>query len=197
MNSESAKPRLKAWREFRGMTQDALADALDTSKGYYSQMERGERPVGKWLPKIAQAFEVDITELFVDPPGGAGDKSRSWEDASPPHAVNPPLTITGAQFRDVFVPLVRRIAGDDAADQVAKKDHSIQAAALMTALAESDEDGLTLTSRLTQYLLTAAAAASAIPPDDPRYDYPRWRRTAESAAGLLLAIAADGSRKSG
>lgn len=159
-----------------------------------------------YLAKIAAALDVPTAALLpgspMPPPvpKGASDRGRDWEGPAAerrPGKRPAPLAITGAQFRDVFVPLIRRIAGDAAAERIARKDHGPQAAALMRILAEEDETGLSVTSRLTQYLLTAAAAASSIPPDDPRYDYRQWRDQSEKAAAYLLALGADGARKSG
>jgi transcriptional regulator with XRE-family HTH domain len=45
---------LKEWRKFRRMTQDKLADAVDTSKSVISDLERGNLQLSpKWLRKLA------------------------------------------------------------------------------------------------------------------------------------------------
>jgi transcriptional regulator with XRE-family HTH domain len=48
---------LKAWREFRGMTQGALAEAVGTNGSVISLLESGERRLSdKWLRKLAPAL---------------------------------------------------------------------------------------------------------------------------------------------
>lgn len=50
---------LREWRKFRGMTQQELADALDTSKSVISDMERGELQLSpKWLRRIAPILKT-------------------------------------------------------------------------------------------------------------------------------------------
>lgn len=195
--------RLDAWMKLRGMNDRtlSLAAGLDASFVNKVRNRKKGRPRVENIKKLADAMGISPFDLDPEAPLpdaaaiGAADKARDWEDAAPSRRTAA-IVISGTQFRDVFVPLVRRIAGDAAADRIAKKDHAKQAALVMRILAE-DDDGLSVTSRLTQYLLTAAAAASSIPPDDPRYDYPHWRDRAEKAAAYLLALGSEGARKSG
>lgn len=55
---------VKAWREHRALTQEALADKAGISKAYLCQIETRKR-VGavKTLKAIAQALEISINEL--------------------------------------------------------------------------------------------------------------------------------------
>jgi DNA-binding XRE family transcriptional regulator len=54
----------KAWREYRGFTQDALAEKAGISKAYLSQIETGKRTgVAKTLKALASALGVTINEL--------------------------------------------------------------------------------------------------------------------------------------
>lgn len=55
---------IKVWREYRGMTATALADAAKIGKGYLSQLERGSRrgPVAT-LQRLAEALRIDIDDL--------------------------------------------------------------------------------------------------------------------------------------
>lgn len=55
---------IKVYREYRGMSQKALAAAIDISPVYLSQIETGRR-VGsaKTLASIAQALEVSLDDL--------------------------------------------------------------------------------------------------------------------------------------
>lgn len=55
---------VKAWREHRALTQEALADKAGISKAYLCQIETRKR-IGalKTLKAIAQALDVSINEL--------------------------------------------------------------------------------------------------------------------------------------
>lgn len=45
---------LRAWRKFRGMTQEELAEKADTSGNVISQLESGDRGLSdKWLRRLA------------------------------------------------------------------------------------------------------------------------------------------------
>ncbi len=66
-------PRLKEWRERRGLTQMKLSAASGVSQDGISSMERGLRSV--WpstARRLAQALDIDVGEL-VAPPGVSGD----------------------------------------------------------------------------------------------------------------------------
>lgn len=55
---------LKVFREHRGLTQAGLAEAAGTSDQYISQIERGDRDIGKkLLPKLAVALAIDSEDL--------------------------------------------------------------------------------------------------------------------------------------
>ena len=55
---------VKAWREYRGLTQDALAEKAGISKAYLSQIETGKRiGVAKTLKALAAALGVTLNEL--------------------------------------------------------------------------------------------------------------------------------------
>ena len=57
---------LKRARKARGFTLDRLAEALDTSKGYLSDMESGKRPMppGPMLERLAAALQIPAAELL-------------------------------------------------------------------------------------------------------------------------------------
>ncbi len=55
--AEEDRNYLKAWREFRGMTQDELAEKVDTTKAVISLLENEKRPLSsKWLRRIADVL---------------------------------------------------------------------------------------------------------------------------------------------
>lgn len=59
MDMERPPHFLREWRKFRGLTQQALADAVGTSKTVVSEMERGNLQLSpKWLRKFAPVLET-------------------------------------------------------------------------------------------------------------------------------------------
>jgi DNA-binding XRE family transcriptional regulator len=58
------KNPVKVWREYRGLTQQQLADAVKISKPYLSQIETGKR-TGKTevLSAIAKSLDVSLEQI--------------------------------------------------------------------------------------------------------------------------------------
>lgn len=57
-------PALRAWREYRGMTCQALADAAGVSRPYISQIETGRRTgTLATLQRLAQALAIPVQAL--------------------------------------------------------------------------------------------------------------------------------------
>ena len=57
---------LRAWREHKGMTLQALADAAGVSKPYVSQIEGGKRRgLGATLKKLARALDLPVEALML------------------------------------------------------------------------------------------------------------------------------------
>jgi DNA-binding XRE family transcriptional regulator len=55
---------IQVWREHRGLTQKALADAAGISKGYLSQLESGSREgTVTVLQRIAKVLNIDLNLL--------------------------------------------------------------------------------------------------------------------------------------
>lgn len=62
---EGANP-IKVWREHRGLTQEALAQAAGITKAYLCQIETGKRQGSvKTLAALARALEVSLDDLRV------------------------------------------------------------------------------------------------------------------------------------
>ena len=58
---------IKVYREWRGLTQEALARKVDSAKAYISQIETGAKPGGRAiLRKIAGALAVPVSALTED-----------------------------------------------------------------------------------------------------------------------------------
>jgi DNA-binding XRE family transcriptional regulator len=57
---------VKVWREFRGLTQQQLADAARISKPYLSQIETGKRKGStNILSALAKALKVTLEEVIA------------------------------------------------------------------------------------------------------------------------------------
>ena len=55
---------VKVWREYRGLTQQHLADAAEISKPYLSQIETGKRTGTTFvLSAIAKALDVSLEQI--------------------------------------------------------------------------------------------------------------------------------------
>lgn len=80
---------LKAWREFRGMTQAELAERVDTNANMIGYLESGERGLSaKWLRKLAPALDTtpgmildhdpnDLDSDIIDIWAGADRRQKS------------------------------------------------------------------------------------------------------------------------
>ena len=60
---------LKEWRKFRSLTQQAAADAIDSSKGYISDLENGKRRYNQdILEALAELYMCDPADLLSQDP---------------------------------------------------------------------------------------------------------------------------------
>lgn len=91
MGDSDEKIYLRAWREYRGLTQEQLAEKIDSSSGYLSQIERMTRPgTRKWLRRAAAALSVRVDQLYSPPPSMA-DRDRFYDDDAAQDEAAPPL----------------------------------------------------------------------------------------------------------
>lgn len=69
-NDKNGGPNfLKAWREFRHLTQQELADLVDTNANMIGYLESGERGLSaKWLRKLAPALDTTAGMLLDHDP---------------------------------------------------------------------------------------------------------------------------------
>lgn len=57
---------LRVWRDFRGMTQGALAEQVGVGKSYISQIEAGKKAGSATvLAALAKALAVDVDDLIA------------------------------------------------------------------------------------------------------------------------------------
>lgn len=60
---------MAVWRQYRGLTQQELAEAAGIGKSYVSQIESGAKTGSvKCLRRLADALRVDIDDLVVEDP---------------------------------------------------------------------------------------------------------------------------------
>lgn len=93
------KNHLRAWRVFRKMTLEALAEAVGTSKGQVSDLENGERGLtDKWAHRLARALRTKPGFLFDhDPEDLDTDILEIWADI--PLEDKPRLTLFLETYR--------------------------------------------------------------------------------------------------
>lgn len=70
--------RIRELRKEKGLTQEALGEKGGFHFSYVGQIERGEKNVALLnLAKIAEALDVDISQLFIQPPTENNEKSQA------------------------------------------------------------------------------------------------------------------------
>lgn len=67
--AEEDRNYLKAWREFRKLNQDQLAEMVGTTKAVISLLENEKRPLSsKWLRKLAEALDTQPGHILDHDP---------------------------------------------------------------------------------------------------------------------------------
>lgn len=63
-----ARVYLREWRDAKGLSQDQLAERLETSKSVISKLETGKQRYNQdWLEAYAFALDVDVSAFFRHP----------------------------------------------------------------------------------------------------------------------------------
>ena len=66
---------IKEHREACGLTQEQLADRLDTTKGVISKLESGQQRYNQdWLEELAFALDCHVSELYRPPASLSADE---------------------------------------------------------------------------------------------------------------------------
>lgn len=66
---------IKAWREFRGLTQEALAERVETTTATISRLENGKQPYSQeLLEALASALRCEVADLIARPPHKSRDE---------------------------------------------------------------------------------------------------------------------------
>lgn len=69
VNKNAGPNHLKAWREFRELSQEQLAEKVGTTGSVISMLEAGERGLSaKWLRKLAPALQTTPGHLLDHDP---------------------------------------------------------------------------------------------------------------------------------
>lgn len=105
--------RLRALRDARGLTLDALAERSGVSRAMLSRVERGESsPTAQLLVKIANGLGLTLSALLSDPAAPAGPLARRahqpvWRDPATGYLrrdVSPPGTGSPVEIVEVEFP---------------------------------------------------------------------------------------------
>lgn len=76
-----AGPKVRRVRNGLGMTQTAMADALEISPSYLNLIERNQRPLTvQLLLKLSSAFKIDLDELRSEAGDGLGQLKEVFAD---------------------------------------------------------------------------------------------------------------------
>lgn len=71
---------LKEWRRYRGLTQEQLAERIDTSASTISQLETGKQGyTQRTLEELALALATEPASLLAENPADGGDVWRLLE----------------------------------------------------------------------------------------------------------------------
>lgn len=66
---------LREWRKHRGLTQEELAERIDSTKATISRMETGAAPYSQpFLEACADALDCHPADLITSPPAEAGPR---------------------------------------------------------------------------------------------------------------------------
>lgn len=80
---------VRQWREFRGLSQETLADRLDMSAAQLSRIETGKQPYTQdFLEAAAEALMADVPTLLLrdpskDDPNDPNSIWSLWDHAKP------------------------------------------------------------------------------------------------------------------
>jgi len=96
---------IRAWREFRGLSQEQLGAAVSTDKTQISKLERDERRLTlAWMERLGAALNITPTDLTHPPPaGGAAPEHGRAKAGQEENAVAAPTPQDLFTARDLAV----------------------------------------------------------------------------------------------
>lgn len=78
------KTYIAEWRDHRGLTQQQLADRLNSSKASISRIENGEQPYTQdFLEACADALQTDVASLLMRNPKDPDAPWSIWDTLKP------------------------------------------------------------------------------------------------------------------
>jgi transcriptional regulator with XRE-family HTH domain len=78
-----AKTYIRAWREFRGKTQDQCGQAVGISESQFNRIENGKSPYNQvFLELAAEYLETDVASLLMRDPTQPAALWSLWDHAS-------------------------------------------------------------------------------------------------------------------
>ena len=79
--SETRRPtHIRAWRKYRKLTLEQVAEIVGVTPGALSQLERGDTGYTQpMLEALADAFQCEPSDLIARPPGVSEGLSYVWE----------------------------------------------------------------------------------------------------------------------
>ncbi|MGY2052931.1 XRE family transcriptional regulator [Methylobacterium sp. JK268] len=93
---------LKALREARGLSQEAAADMMGTTRNQLAKLESGARRLSNvWIDRAAAAFGVDAGEIVTAKPHERRSIIASFDPDDVASEVHNPRMVEGALGRDV------------------------------------------------------------------------------------------------
>lgn len=76
---------LRAWRDFRGLSQEALAARVDSTAATISRLENGHQPYTQpLLEALAEALACSPADIIMKPPGASNGLDKAIEGLSDP-----------------------------------------------------------------------------------------------------------------
>jgi transcriptional regulator with XRE-family HTH domain len=84
MKDRKQRQFIREWREFRGLSQERLADRMGITRGYVSQVERGVRRYDQYfLEAAADALSCEPADLIMRDPTQAAALWSIWDQIPP------------------------------------------------------------------------------------------------------------------
>jgi transcriptional regulator with XRE-family HTH domain len=78
----------KAWRKYRGLTQEQLAERIGIARSYLTKIERGDRRYDQpFLEAAAEALRCGPGDLITRDPTEPESLWSIWEGLTPPERV--------------------------------------------------------------------------------------------------------------
>jgi transcriptional regulator with XRE-family HTH domain len=82
------RQHFKAWRKYRGLTQEQLAERIGIARSYLTKIERGDRRYDQpFLEAAADALRCEPGDLIMRDPTEAEGIWSVWDTLTPPERV--------------------------------------------------------------------------------------------------------------